>query len=315
MVRLLKNIKQLYLNYKIFRYITIPLKKIYDVFRYRFESDSSYLKRNFYMHHGYKPDLKKPKTLNEKIIWLKLNERNDFQTKCADKLAVREIVKEKLSEEYLIPLVFSTKDPDDINISNLPDYPVIIKTNHNSGGNIIISDKIITDFKQVRAKLKTWLKDNYYYRSREWQYKNIDPEILVEKLLVDKDGQLPDDYKFHCFNGKMEFLQVDYDRSGNHKRNFYNEEWELLPFYWHPKVKLFPRIEKKIEKPKKLNKMIECVEKLSEDFYYSRVDLYNFKNDIYFGEITFHHGSGYELFSPVEWDEKLGKLLKLPINE
>ncbi|MCX7548386.1 ATP-grasp fold amidoligase family protein [Xanthomarina sp. F1114] len=257
--------------------------------------------------------MENPKTLNEKINWLKLNDRRDIHTICADKIRVREYVTEKIGKQFLIPLVFKSYDINDLVPANLPDKPFIIKTNHDSSGGEIIRDKTKVNWKKLHKKFRKLLSKNYYYIGKEWQYKNIKPGILVEQLLVEENGQVPFDYKFHCFNGKVEVIHVDIDRYSNHKRNCYNPKWELLPFtwsMWKNNKPLWPN-GKHVDKPVQLDKMITIAERLSEPFPYVRIDLYEFASEVLFGEITFHHGSGLEIIHPKEWDLKLGNLVTI----
>lgn len=63
--------------------------------------------------------------------------------------------------------------------------------------------------------------------------------------------------------------------------------------------------------PENLNEMISIAEQLSDGFKFLRVDLYNVKGKIYFGELTFYPASGMGAFVPEVWDEKLGSLLNV----
>ncbi len=283
----------------------------------RFIPDKAFTKLSYRLIRGETLNLKNPKLFSEKINWLKLNDRTSLHTICADKYKVRSIIKEKIGEHYLIPLVLETKNVNDIKKENLPDYPVIIKTNHDSGTAIIVKDKDNVDYKIIRKKLKISLKSNFYYRTKEWQYKNIEPRIIVEKLLVCNNGDIPNDIKLHCINGSVEVIQIDIDRFNNHKRNLYDKQWKLLPFTWS--VWLNNQVlwdnGKDIEKPQNLKEMIDISEKLSKKFKMCRIDLYDVDGKIYFGEITFHHGSGFEIIYPKQWDKKLGDMLKLNLDE
>ena len=135
----------------------------------------------------------------------------------------------------------------------------------------------------------------------------------MEKLLISKSGTLPYDYKFHCFNGKVEIIQVDIDRFNEHKRNLYDKDWNLLPFTWCPWENDNPLWEngKKLIAPQNINEMISIAEKLSKDFILCRIDLYELDGLCYFGEFTFHHGSGFEKIDPFVWDIKLGEKIRL----
>lgn len=280
------------------------LKKLKYFIRYKLIPDEKYIKYKFKKYFGYELDLKNPRTINEKLQWLKLYDRTSLHTKCADKFEVREYVEKKIGSEYLIPLVFHTFNYKDINAENLPNFPVVAKTNH-ARGVCIIRDKNKEDFYQIQKKLKEELKNNFYYRTREWQYKNIKPRIIVEKLLLDENDNIPYDYKFICMNGKVEFIQVDMDRFTEHRKTLYNTNWEKLDFGWN-----YP-IGDDIEKPKMLHKMVELAEVLSKDFDFVRVDFYTIYEKIYFGELTFHPAGGFGKFTPHKIDLELGKKLHL----
>lgn len=285
-------------------YLIYPFFKIYELLL-KIIPDKMFVKLKFKRHMGYSLNLNNPLTFNEKINWLKLYERSDLQTKCSDKFKVRHYVERKIGEEYLIPLLFHTKDYKQILSENLPNTPFIIKTNHNSSGGIIVKDKRQVNWKRIRFDLRKLLQENYFYSTREWQYKNIEPRIVVEKLLIDENGNIPYDYKLHCFNGNFIFTQVDLDRQDNHTRNLYDENWDLMPCQWIYKNG------KKIEKPVPYKSMKELAEIIAKDFTYVRVDFYVIKNKIFFGELTFHSETGLGKFRPASYDLRFGELLQL----
>ncbi len=298
-------ISKIYRNSRLGFTIIQPFKNLHEYLRYAIVSDKKFINQEFEKHLGHKLDLENPKTFNEKLQWLKLNDRTPLHTICADKYKVRDYVVEKIGKEYLIPLVFETKNPRDIIPEKLPDYPVIIKTNHDSSGGVIVRDKSEHNWTYVQNTLAELLSVNYYYRFKEWQYKNIEPRIVVEKLLTDNSGDIPFDYKLHYFNGKLVFTQVDIDRQKDHKRNLYDENWNLLDVQWVYKPG------NHVEKPKLFDKMIALGEVFAKDFCYIRVDFYHVNDKIYFGELTFHAEAGIGPFVPKQFDEDFGKLLKL----
>jgi hypothetical protein len=296
----------------------IILQKVIDgviFFNDYFVSDKSYIKKQFRNRMGFELNLRNPKSLNEKINWLKLYYRTPLHTQCADKYEVRSYIKNKIGEEYLVPLYFRTESAGDIVALNLPNEPFVIKTNHDSGGVVVVKDKSGLDWELVRNQLKSRLSRNYYRRGKEWQYRDIKPCIIVEKLLSGSNGSLPFDYKLHCFNGKVNMIQVDIGRfSDNHCRNWYNTDWKREPYKWSSKKgdKYTDPSIHEVEKPRTLHKMIELSELIARDFPYVRVDWYDVDGQLYFGEITFHHDGGYRPILPREWDYKLGELLILP---
>ncbi|WP_223034489.1 ATP-grasp fold amidoligase family protein [Hanstruepera marina] len=311
---MLKAVKYLYHNTSLGNTIINAFFEMRKYFEIRFMDERKYVINQYKANFNKFPDLDSPKTLNEKIIWLKLNDRTDLHTKCADKLLVRNYVESVIGSKYLIPLYYHSSDISDLTPENFPnDNPYIIKTNHNSSGGFIVSNSQLTDWKLIRKKINKLLKQNYYLESKEWQYKNIVPAFLVEKLLKDKNGDLPFDYKFHCFNGRVEAIQVDLDRFSNHKRNFYDRSWNLMPFtwsQWKDNNPLWPNGHG-IDKPSNFQTMIDLAEQLAKPFVYVRIDLYNVDGAIYFGEITFHHGGGCERIYPESWDLELGSKIDL----
>lgn len=266
-----------------------------------------YLKLKYRLIMGKKLDLKNPKSFNEKLQWLKLYNRKDEYTVMVDKYAVRKYIAEKIGEEYLVPLLGVWDRADDIDFDKLPDK-FVLKCNHNSGlGMCICKDKSKLDTEKVRKELNKGLKEKYFYGGREWCYKNIKPRIIAEEYLTDETGTELKDYKFMCFGGRAENLFVCSERFENGlKVTFFDREWNRLPF-----ERQYPASEKEISKPKNLEKMIELAECLAENLPFVRVDFYNADGKIYFGEMTFFPGSGFEEFTPELWDYKLGDLIDL----
>ena len=154
-----------------------------------------------------------------------------------------------------------------------------------------------------------WRKRNYYIVHREWPYKNIKPRIIIEKYMENDDKTELKDYKFMCFNGKVRCSFVCSDRYGKDglKVDFYDLEWNKMPFQRH-----YPNSKKDIPKPKNYDLMIKLAEKLSSGIPFLRVDFYEINGKVYFGELTFFPGSGFEEFTPEEYDRMLGDMLELP---
>ena len=287
-------------NYRFF--INVHLGK------YDHLNDEDYIKKIFERNFGYEPDLDHPKTFNEKLQWLKLHDRRPEYTVMADKYLVRQYISEKLGEEYLIPLLGVWDDPDDIDFDALPDR-FVLKCNHNSGlGMCICNDKSTLDIPAVRKGLRRGLRQDYYLTGREWVYKNIPRKIIAEAYMEDDSGELRD-YKFMCFNGKAKCSFVCSERfsSTGLKVTFFDRDWNVMPFERH-----YPKSEVSIPRPQNYEKMIELAEKLAEGIPFVRIDFYEVNGQIYFGEITFYPGSGFEEFTPEEWDKTLGDWIRLP---
>lgn len=250
----------------------------------------------------YRLNLRTPQTFTEKLNWLKFSHKFPEAEAMADKFRVRQIIKDQLGEELLIPLLGIYKSPEHIDYDLLPDK-FVLKATHGSGWNIICHDKETLQPQIVERKFKRWLSMNPYYLSREWQYKNIVPKILCEEYLSDNLN----DYKLFCFHGKVKYIQVDVDRFTSHTRNIYDTNWNLLD--WEI---TYPRHRKSIAKPAKLDYMIRISETLAADFIFVRIDLYHHLNRIYFGEITFFPEGGAGPFDSYNSDLKFGEGLRVP---
>lgn len=270
-------------------------------------SDSWFIRFKFFLYMGFWPDLKNPKTFNEKLQWLKLHNRHNIHTLLVDKIEVKKYVSKKIGKEYIIPTLAVYKSVEDIDLRRLPDK-FVLKCNHNSGGIVICKNKELFDFRNTKKLLSKKLKHNYFEVGREWAYKNVQPRILAEKFIEIKGKDDLYDYKFFCFNGIVKVCLVCANRNeaGGVKMNFYDREWNLLPFTRH-----YENIPYEIKKPDVLGKMIRIAEKLSSDFKFVRVDLYVIGKKILFGEMTFFPGNGWSEFNPVEWDYMFGNWLDI----
>ena len=177
---------------------------IVDNYKFR----ENIIKKQFKEALGYELNLENPKTFNEKIQWLKLYYHNPLITKCADKFKVRDYIKEKIGEEYLIPLIGVWDKVEDIDFASLPEQ-FVLKVNWGSGMNIIVKDKSKLDIEDTKKKLKKWINpfSNHYYYSFEYSYKHIEPKIICEKYIEQVDGDLFD-YKLTCFNSKVIYIEV-----------------------------------------------------------------------------------------------------------
>ncbi|MEJ8767649.1 ATP-grasp fold amidoligase family protein [Oceanobacillus sp. HCA-5259] len=249
------------------------------------------------------------KTYNEKMQWAKLYDNNDLKTTLTDKYLVRDWVKDKVGEKYLIPLLGVWETFDEIDFDHLP-QKFVLKTNHGSGTNMIIKNKKELDKNKAREQFTKWLRLNYAYLSGfEMHYKHIKPKIIAEKYIVDNDGELKD-YKFLCFNGEVYFCWIDVGRFGDHRRNVYNLNWELQPWTQHK----YKNTDKPVPKPKNFDLMVDLASELCEGFPHVRVDFYNVDGKVYFGEMTFTNGSGFERIHPYKYNLMLGELWNLPIG-
>jgi hypothetical protein len=271
-------------------------------------TDDIHIRIMYRLQLGKKLNLKNPTTFNEKLQWFKLHDRNPEYIKMVDKYAVREYIKNTIGEEHLIPLIGVYDNFDEINFDELPNK-FVLKTTHDSGGVVICTDKSKLNLKQAKKKINKSLKRNYYWHAREWPYKNVKPRIVCEKFMLDESGTELKDYKFMCFNGEAKCSFVCLNRNSPKGLNvdFYDMDWKPMPF-----ERKYPNSGTMILKPKTFDKMVEFAERIAQDKTFVRVDFYEINGYLYFGEITFYPGSGFEKFEPDLWDKILGSWIKIP---
>ncbi len=269
-----------------------------------------YIKMMYYVKLGQKCDLKNPKTFDEKLNWLKLHDRRQEYSMMADKYAVREYIKDKIGEEYLILLLGVWDKPEEIDFDSLPKQ-FVLKCTHDSASVIICRDKddpVVFNRIEAVKRLNDSLNTNYFYQSREWPYKDIQPKVIAEKYMTDESDVELKDYKFYCFDGEVKLIQVDFGRFTHHERNLYDTAWN----YIDKQIEYPKNPEHQIEKPRQLDKMIELAQILSKGIPSVRIDFYSIEDKVYFGEITFYQEAGYAHFDPEEYALELGGYIRLP---
>lgn len=267
-------------------------------------NDELYLKIAYRIKMGEKLHLNPPVTFNEKLQWLKLHDRKPEYTTMVDKYEAKKWVAERIGEEYIIPTLGVWNHFDEIDFDKLPNQ-FVLKCTHDSGGLVICRDKEKLDKKAARKKLENCLKHNFFWGQREWPYKNVKPRILAEEM-VDMN---PVDYKWICLKGEPKVLCMCMDRQkGDLTFNYYDMNFNLLPFEWvHPNIKTGV-----VKRPENFDEMKKLAQKLSKGIPEVRVDFYDINGQVYFGELTFYHQSGFAHIHPHEWETELGNWITLP---
>lgn len=293
------------------RLLKSPVLLLVHLFKHKpfcyFLSDACWLKMMFFAYHHKKLDLTNPKSYNEKLQWLKLYDRKPEYRMMSDKFAVREYIAKEIGEEHLIPLLGVWNNVEDIDFNSLPNQ-FVLKCNHDSAGLLICKDKNKLDVEKAKQKLKRCLKRDYFWAGREDNYRVVNKKVIAEKYMTDGDKDELTDYKFFCFDGEPKFIQVDTGRFSRHIRNFYDISWNFIDVQnGCPNDKTHI-----ISPPSKLEQMLEYSRKLARGLVHVRVDLYEMSNEIYFGELTFHHGGGEMDVTPESYDYEWGSYLHLP---
>lgn len=281
----------------------------------RFIPDELCLRILYRIHFHKKLDLNNPKTYNEKLQWLKLHDRKPFYKEMVDKYEAKKYIANKIGEQYIIPTLGVWDRFEDIDFSSLPDQ-FVLKCTHDSGGLVICKNKKTLNIEEARRKIQSSLNHNYFWAGREWPYKYIKPRIIAEKYMEDFSSHKLDaneetwltDYKFFCFDGKPVIMYRSQDKSQNAHTDFFDMDYNHLPIRMKD-----PNSDVPPEKPETFEKMKELATILCEGHPHIRVDFYNSNNEIYVGELTFYHCSGFADVHPYEWNLKLGSLI--PINK
>ena len=272
-----------------------------------FMSDEEYLKSMFHAKMGYELNLENPQTFNEKLQWLKLHDRNPEYTRMVDKYEVKQYVANIIGEEHIIPTLGIWDNFDEINFEKLPNQ-FVLKCTHDSGGIVICKDKENFELVKAKKKINNHLQRNFFYIGREWPYKDVKPRIIAEQYLTDEFGGELKDYKIFNFPGHPQIIEVDFDQFVDHKRNFYNTDWEYIDLALN-----YPTDPQHfISKPQALDKMLELAGKLAEGIPHVLTDLYCIDDKVYFGELTFYHEAGFGKFTPESYDLEFGSWIELP---
>ena len=280
------------------------------------KNDKFYLRILYFLEmKGKILHLENPRTFTEKLQWLKIYDYKPEYTQLVDKLAVKDYVASRIGKEYVIPTLAVWNSVEEIDWDSLPSQ-FVLKTTHGGGGCgvVVCTDKSKLDKETAIKKLRVSMHTNAGQIYREKPYLNVPRKIIAEKFIAERKTHYENsfeelkDYKFFCFGGKMKCFKIDFGRFVEHHANYYSPDGEFLPFG----EKAYEPDSNHVENmPDNLSEMIDVAEKLSSGFKFLRVDLYNVKGKIYFGEQTFYPAAGMGAFMPEEWDEKIGEWLKV----
>jgi len=275
-----------------------------------FISDEMFIKCQYWLRMGEKLNLNPPRTLSEKLNWLKLYYHNPLLHKLVDKYEIGRFVADKIGEQYVIPCIGLYRSVDEIDINKLPDQ-FVLKCTHDSGSVVICKDRKSFDWDGAKKKLSKGLTRDYYKTGREWAYKGLEHRIIAEPFIPTLGKADSVEYKITVYNGKVRFITVctgiAHSTLDVRTNDHFTPEWEKLPFYAYYKPS-----GKDIQKPPFMDEMVRLTEKLAEGLPQVRVDWYVHDGKMLFGEMTFYTWAGYLKFEPEEWDEKLGSWLVLP---
>ena len=263
------------------------------------------LKKWYYDQKKEQLNLDNPKTFCQKIQWLKIFDINPLKTQLADKFLVKKWVENKIGIEYIIPTIGVWDKFEDIDFNYLPEK-FVLKCNHGSGMNLIVTNKTQINFTEAKQNFRRWMNTNFaFVNGLELEYKNISRKIIAEEYIENYNNDVYD-YKLWCYDGECEYIMVLSERKKKLKMSFYDKNWQLQPYHY------MRRHEKLFKKPNNLKKLLNLGEILSKGFKFVRVDFYILNNDtIKFGEMTFHPYSGIQKWESKMTDEIMGEKIKI----
>ena len=295
------------------RYWRLTKELLHDLVAYYWLPDSVYLRLRYRKLFNIPLSLRNPQKFTEKMQWLKLHDRNPVYHQLVDKYEVKPIVANIIGDEYIIKTLGVWDRYEDIDFDALPNQ-FVLKCTHDSASFTVCLDKSKFDKSKHAWKYnEVYMKRDYYhFENKQWVYKGIKPRIIAEKYVEDDRYESLSDYKLYCFNGIAKGVYVTINRFTNLSVSMYDMDWNLMPF-----EHIHPNQGEKVDKPKNLELMKELAEKVAKyiDNPFVRVDFYEVKGKVYFGEITFYPEGGMCYFKPENWDYVLGSWLKLPIEQ
>lgn len=289
------------------QYLFYTIRVLREKYALATKSDEKYVRTTYKRRFGKSINYMNPTLFGEKLQWLKLFYRDDVMPRCTDKFEVHKYLQE-LGYGYLCNEVVGVyNNAKEIDYESLP-VKFVAKATHGSGWNLICKDKSQLNWEDTVRTMNSWLKLNLFVFGREWNYKDLQPRIIIEKFI---EHEPLNDYKFMCFNGEPLYMQLNNDYEGVHYVDFYDlKTWEHLPVTFMN----YNRSERIVEKPEKFDEMMELARVLSKRFPFVRVDFYNFGETILLGELTFFPSGGLWPLVPMGsgYNELFGEKLCLP---
>ena len=260
--------------------------------------DVQYLALRYFVRFGRWPDYDNPRDFNECMHAYMLRCRDPRLKLLADKQATREYVREHAGPQYLIPSYGVWNDAESVPLPSLP-RPFVLKATVGNSMNCFVREGDSVDERRLRRTIRNWLRIDFSRVNREWAYRDLPQKVIAERMLLTEGDGIPEDIKVYVVGRRARFIQVDRNRFGNHTRNLYNPEWQLIP------VRLTKQNHSADPRPSALDEMVHLAERLAAPFEFLRVDYYALRGQLYIGELTSYSGAGFETFIPATYGEQL----------
>lgn len=251
----------------------------------------------YFLKCGHFVNWNHPRNMQEYSIshYFRTKDRWDTYALLADKIRVRDFVKDRIGEQYLTKLYGTYHSAEEIDFDVLPEQ-FVLKTNNGCGTNVIVRDKNLLDRKMSIRQLNRWLCYHYGELTGQPHYAYIKPMILAEEYLQQSAAEniLPYDYKFFCYKGKPLFVLYYEGRQPNSHKVYnllFNMDWQPMKGF-----KVINPINHSVERPVCFEELKQCVTQLCAGFEFARVDFYIIGNRPLFGEMTFTPSISYNFY-------------------
>jgi hypothetical protein len=261
------------------------------------------LARRFEEIHGRKPNLDDPVGFNEQMLHRILYEHDPRLRTLCDKLAAREVIRQRAGLEFVVPVLGIWRDPAEIDWASLPSR-FVLKPTHGSGMFALVRGPADRDPARLAAQARDWLADDYFDISLEWAYRDLPRRLVAEPLLVGRDGGPPAEAEVFTFGGKVALIRVMTDEklSTNRRDNWFDAAGNRLPL----RVRATPG--DYVLSAADLRVLVPAAERIAAGFSQLRVDFLLTADGMKIGELTPYHVAGHALWNPADWDARLGRM-------
>jgi hypothetical protein len=251
--------------------------------------------------HGYLPRLQTQASFNEHIFARKFFAALPIPS-LADKLLAREYAMARIGDELITPIAWVGDEAADLFRATLPSGRFVLKANHGSGFNMVVSlpDDLSARRNEIIANTTKWLKTRFGFDWGEWQYCTFKPKLFLEEFVAFNGSAGPDEYNVLCFRGEARLIVFHEERFSDHRNALYDRNWNRLPVLYG-----YPPAEQ--SRPENFSEIIRVAEAIARDFDFARIDLNSDGRLIRFGEITFTPNNAMRRFSDFQFDLDIGK--------
>ncbi len=254
--------------------------------------------------HGVAPRLDPPVGFNEHMLYRMLNDRDPLLRRVNDKLEVREVIRERLGADYVVPLLGVWRDPAEVDWDRLRP-PFVLKPSHSSGFPIFVRDNAGLDRAELADQARRWLAEDYFDIALEWGYRGLPRRLLAEPLLVGHDGAPPVEVHVFVFSGTAAILRLmTGHKTDDCREDCFDAQGTRLPV----RLRLNRLPGNRVLEPAMARRLACLAERVAAGVSHMRVDFYLTDDGLRIGELTPYTLGGTMRPDPPEWDAIMGRM-------